>query len=86
MGNRKAAATEGCRLRVGAGPNKPKVTASLGIKERTAIFRPAASCSDRKPVECRQGLQAGLNVPEIDLGLEKPNFLIQLAFVDVDVP
>ena len=86
MGNRKAAATEGCRLRVGAGPNKLKVTASFGIRERTAIFLPTASCSDREPVECRQGLQTRLHVPEIDLSPEKRDFVIQLAFIDVDVP
>jgi len=55
-------------------------------RHQGATFLPAASCSDRKPVECRQGLQAGLHVPEIDLGPEKRDFLIQLAFIDVDVP
>jgi hypothetical protein len=37
-------------------------------------------------VECRQGLQAWLRVTEIDLGLEERDFVIEPAFVDVDVP
>src|SRR5215472_10379865 len=41
---------------------------------------------DRKPVECHQGLQARLHIPEVDLALEKRDFIIQLAFVEVDVP
>ena len=46
----------------------------------------AASCSDRKPVERRQGLKARLHVLEIDIGLKKRDLVVQLVFVDVDVP
>ena len=39
---------------------------------------------DRKPVECRQGLQARLHIPEVDLALEKRDFIIQLAWTFFD--
>lgn len=48
--------------------------------------RKYASCSDRKSVKRRQGLKTRLHVPKIDFGLQKRDFVIQPAFVDVDIP
>src|ERR1700752_4662898 len=58
----------------------------LSLRYALADARMSGSCADRKPVECRQRLQAWLQVPEIDLTLEKRDFIIQLAFVEVDEP
>ena len=44
------------------------------------------SRADRKPVEGRQRLHGRLNVTEIDFGLEERDFVVQSAFVEVDVP
>jgi hypothetical protein len=60
----------------------PLPAGRLRRAQREPDARTSVSCPDRKPVECRQRLQARLDVPEIDLGLEKRDFTLQLAFVD----
>jgi hypothetical protein len=53
---------------------------------RTSGVRRDCSCADRKPVEGRQRLHGRLHVAEINLCLEKRDFVFEPAFVEVDVP
>ncbi len=50
-------------------------------RHHAAALRP-----DGKSIECSQGLQARLHFIKVNLGLEKRDFVVQFAFVDVDVP
>ena len=59
----------------------------VGTKSKAVPSRRAQLlCPNRKSVERRQGLQARLNVLKVNLGLEKCDFVVELAFLDVDVP
>jgi hypothetical protein len=54
---------------------------ALDLRRHAPALRP-----DRKSSEGRQRLQSRLNVPQIDFGLEKRDFVIERNLVDIDVP